>query len=84
MSRITSKSSLLVGIEIIEELVSISKQNLVSDGVNIDLGNIVIRKGDGWEGVSELGPFDAINVGAASDVAPIALLRQLKKDGVLV
>eukprot|EP00951_Prasinocladus_malaysianus_P039981 scaffold454067_cov37-Prasinocladus_malaysianus.AAC.1 len=43
-----------------------------------------VRCADGWEGAGDIGPFDAINVGAAAPTVPPALLRQLRPGGMLV
>lgn len=63
MSRMASPTSIIVGIEIVHELISISRDNLISDSFEDKLitGNVIIQQGDGWKGVSKLGPFDAIN-----------------------
>jgi protein-L-isoaspartate(D-aspartate) O-methyltransferase len=50
----------------------------------LDLGNIITRFGDGWEGWREQAPFDRILVTAAAPGEPTALLAQLKPGGVLV
>ena len=51
-----------------------------------DLGvhNIVARHGDGTEGWPEQAPFDRIIVTAAASEVPLALVEQLKTDGVMV
>jgi len=36
---------------------------------------LIVRHGDGWEGAAELGPFDAIHVGAYAGEPPAALVR---------
>ena len=36
---------------------------------------------DGRLGCPELGPYNAINVGAAAEIVPDALLQQLSPDG---
>ena len=46
--------------------------------------NVTCLVGDGWEGLPELGPFDAINVAAAAATLPDALLEQLRPGGRLV
>lgn len=43
-----------------------------------------ITEGDGRKGYPELGPYDAIHVGAASPETPTALVEQLKKGGRLI
>ena len=51
-----------------------------------DLGidNVTFVVGDGWDGLPNEAPFDAINVAAASDAEPYALERQLADGGRLV
>jgi protein-L-isoaspartate(D-aspartate) O-methyltransferase len=52
-----------------------------------DLGidNVTFVIGDGWEGLPDEAPFDAINVAAATgDAEPYALARQLADGGRLV
>src|ERR1700751_827678 len=46
--------------------------------------NVSVRLGDGYEGWSECGPFDAIVVTAAPEQPPPALIEQLKVGGRLV
>ncbi|MDO6708005.1 protein-L-isoaspartate(D-aspartate) O-methyltransferase [Photobacterium sp. 1_MG-2023] len=50
----------------------------------LDLHNISTKHGDGWQGWSGKGPFDAIIVTAAADIVPPALLAQLAEGGRLV
>lgn len=45
---------------------------------------LVVRAGDGWDGAADLGPFDAIHVGAYASEPPEALVRQLKPGGRMV
>jgi protein-L-isoaspartate(D-aspartate) O-methyltransferase len=52
-----------------------------------DLGidNVTFVVGDGWDGLPDEAPFDAINVAAATgDAEPYALERQLADEGRLV
>jgi protein-L-isoaspartate(D-aspartate) O-methyltransferase len=51
-----------------------------------DLGidNVTFAVGDGWDGLPDEAPFDAINVAAATDAEPYALERQLADGGRLV
>lgn len=86
MARMAPSSSKIIGIEIIEDLVSMSIKNLNEDGFrtgNTD-DRIVVVKGDGWKGIAEFGPFDAINVGAGANRIPDELLLQLNYDGILL
>lgn len=50
----------------------------------LNLHNISIHYGDGWNGWPSRGPFDAIIVTAASPKIPQALMAQLDKGGVMV
>jgi hypothetical protein len=66
-----------------------SKLNLKKDGFLLDEDNdnhckIIVRHGDGWIGIAEHGPYDAINVGAGVLKIPEELINQLKPDGVLL
>lgn len=94
MARLAPISSTIVGIEVVEGLVELSKRNLIGDGFHVTDSiaegtsrphcKIIIRHGDGWEGAADLGPYDAINVGAGARCIPQALIDQLKPDGVLL
>lgn len=50
----------------------------------LDIYNISTKHGDGWQGWSSKGPFDAIIVTAAAASVPDALLHQLADGGRLV
>jgi protein-L-isoaspartate(D-aspartate) O-methyltransferase len=50
----------------------------------LGIGNVTFVVGDGWEGLPEQAPFDAINVAAATDSALAALEQQLADGGRLV
>ena len=45
---------------------------------------LCVTEGDGREGYAQLGPYDAIHVGAASPELPTKLIEQLKPGGRLV
>ncbi|HZE05554.1 MAG TPA: protein-L-isoaspartate(D-aspartate) O-methyltransferase [Solirubrobacteraceae bacterium] len=47
-------------------------------------GNVTCIVGDGWQGLPDRAPFDAINVAAAGDEVPPALVEQLAEGGRLV
>jgi len=66
--------------EIIEELASQAKQRLNRQGVS----NVEIRIGNGYNGWSELAPFNKIIVTAAPDLIPPPLLHQLRPGGKTV
>ncbi|WP_088329855.1 protein-L-isoaspartate(D-aspartate) O-methyltransferase [Lacimicrobium sp. SS2-24] len=51
---------------------------------SLDLHNISMKHGDGWEGWASKGPFDAIIVTAAASHMPSKLLEQLADGGRLI
>jgi protein-L-isoaspartate(D-aspartate) O-methyltransferase len=51
---------------------------------SIDLNNVSMKHGDGWQGWSSKSPFQAIIVTAAPTEVPKALLEQLADGGRLV
>jgi protein-L-isoaspartate(D-aspartate) O-methyltransferase len=46
--------------------------------------NVTCVVGDGWEGLPEHAPFDAVNIAAATETVPPALERQLVLGGRLI
>jgi protein-L-isoaspartate(D-aspartate) O-methyltransferase len=69
------------GIECEPELVARARAALRDAGV----ANVTVRLGDGYRGLPEEAPFDAINVAAAArGIVPPALERQLAEGGRLV
>lgn len=68
-----------VGIDHIPELVEMAKQNIKTARPELlDSERIVLKVGDGRLGVPELGPYNAIHVGAAAPTLPTPLIDQLK------
>lgn len=67
-------------IEIITELAESAKRVLAELGYN----NIFVKTGNGYLGLPEKSPFDAIIVTAAPDVIPPALVEQLAVGGKMV
>ncbi|WP_404403034.1 protein-L-isoaspartate(D-aspartate) O-methyltransferase [Idiomarina seosinensis] len=51
---------------------------------NLDLHNVAMRHGDGWEGWRSKAPFDGIIVTAAATEVPRALVEQLADGGVMI
>ena len=47
-------------------------------------GRVTVTVGDGWAGLPERAPFDAIHVGAAARSVPKALITQLAPGGVMI
>lgn len=71
--------SIAVGIDHISELVEMSKSNIETSNPNlIESERVKLLVGDGRQGYAELGPYDAIHVGAAAPTLPQALVDQLK------
>ena len=50
----------------------------------LDLFNVSMKHGDGWQGWQTKGPFSGIIVTAAAKSLPQALLEQLEDDGALL
>lgn len=50
----------------------------------LDLHNVAMKHGDGWQGWASKAPFDSIIVTAAPTEVPMALLEQLADGGRLV
>ena len=76
----------VVAIDYLEGLTALSAANLGrADADLLQGGRVVcIVTGDGWQGVADAAPFDAIHVGAAAASVPAALVAQLKPDGRMV
>ena len=76
--------SLLAGqvftIERHRQLSAVAEQAITDLGID----NVTFAVGDGWDGLPDEAPFDAINVAAATDSEPFALERQLADSGRLV
>ena len=52
--------------------------------LDLGLGNVAVRHGDGLTGWTERGPYDRILLTGAVDEVPEVLLQQLAKGGVLI
>lgn len=73
-----------VGIDHINELVEVSKENIqTSNPELLESGRVQLLVGDGRKGYAELGPYDAIHVGAAAPTLPQDLVDQLKVSFIL-
>ncbi len=70
----------VVGIERVEGLY----QDSLSFLQDVNAKNVRVLCGDGYDGVSKLGPYDSIIVSCASSRVPRPLLDQLAPGGVLV
>lgn len=67
-------------IEIVPELARRAEDTLKELGY----GNVVVLQGDGWSGLEEEAPFDAILVTASSPGFPPRLLSQLGEEGRMI
>jgi len=67
-------------LELLNEHADRAREVLAASGY----GNVHVRHGNGFSGLSEEAPFDAIIVTAAPDVIPPALIEQLKDGGKMI
>lgn len=67
-------------IEIVEDLAIAARKRLKDLGFT----NVVVKWGDGYHGMSDKAPFDAIMVTAGADSIPQPLIDQLKIGGRLI
>ena len=66
-------------------LVALSVKNVAKDNLQKELGDrIKFERRDGWTGLPDYGPYDAIHVGAAAETIPDALLDQLANGGRMI
>ena len=73
------------GIDAWSELVDFSRANMMKEDSDLfESGTVSLKYGDGWEGLPDAGPFNAIHVGAAAATFPKSLMRQLQVGGVMV
>lgn len=81
-NRIGSK---VFGIDVYRHLVDVTRRNMLrEDGDLLEKGVVHLSVRDGWKGLPEHAPFDAIHVGAAAETLPEALATQLKVGGVMI
>ena len=71
------------------EVFSVERQASLAEGARAVLArlgcnNVAIRVGDGSVGWSEVAPFDAVLVSAATAEVPVALFEQLSEGGRLI
>lgn len=71
---------MVYGVENVEQLVVSARRRLQSLGY----ANIEVAWGNGYQGLSDKAPFDAILVAAASPDVPQVLLEQLKPGGRMI
>jgi len=76
---LAARAEHVVTVECRPTLVDIAKQNLERAGIT----NVTIELGDGANGWSQRGPYDAIVVSGSVPAVPDALLKQLRVGGRL-
>lgn len=87
MALMVGETGLAVGIDHMEQLVSMSLDNVRKEpsiGQLLESGQMILITGDGRQGYTDGGPYDAIHVGAAAPKLPQALVDQLKPGGRLI
>lgn len=85
MAHMVGEEGRVTGLDHIQNLVTLSKNNTEKSNKDLFLNNrLRYVVGDGREGLSEGGPYDAIHVGAAAPHLPKPLLEQLAPGGRLV
>ena len=86
MALMVGEGGKAVGIDHIQELVDTSRTNLTNDAKEslLQSGQITLVVGDGRKGWSQLGPYNAIHVGAAAPTLPQDLVDQLAPGGRMV
>jgi len=80
IAKIIGENGRVITTEIIPELVSLARNNLVKANIN----NVKIFEDDGSNGLSNEAPFDKIIITAACKKFPNPLLDQLKPEGIIV
>lgn len=84
-SSTTLNEGKVYGIDVVPELVEMSRTNIQKeDGDLIDSNTVQVMVRDGWKGYPEGSPYNAIHVGAAAATFPKDLMSQLAVGGVLV
>lgn len=83
MIKIKQNKSRVVAIDIYDNLVRLTENNLKKNGFmnEIKKGKIVVRNKDGWTGHSVYAPYMFIHVGAGADKLPNVLYHQLAING---
>eukprot|EP00124_Ichthyophonus_hoferi_P003090 Ihof_evm6s247 gene=Ihof_evmTU6s247 len=84
MATMVGENGKVYGIDHIPELVQLSIDNTAKEHQHLLNKNVFYQVEDGFKGLPEHGPFDAIHVGAAAPSLPMALVHQLKPLGAMV
>lgn len=80
LSEIVGPKGQVIGLEIKDDLVALGQKNVKK----YNYPNLKILKGNGWQGLLNVAPFDRIIVAAAAETIPAALKEQLQIGGRLV
>lgn len=82
---LVGKSGKVYGVDIFPGLIELTKKNInKADGDLLEDGTVSVQLADGWKGLPDKSPFDAIHVGAAAHDFPKNLMMQLKVGGRLI
>jgi len=85
LARMVKPGGKVYGIDIVPGLVYLSNENANKDEPHmLSSGELSFLVADGWAGLPEKAPFDAIHVGAAAEQLPEKLMQQLKVGGRMV
>ena len=78
LKRMVGGEGTVVGIDTLQELVDLSRQNIEKDDAKLLNGDnrIILQHRDGWKGAPDHAPFNAIHVGAAARELPKPLVEQ--------
>jgi len=80
-----SRAGKVFGIDVRQDLVDMTRKNMErGDGDLLKDGTVDLSLRDGWKGLPEHAPFDAIHVGAAAESLPKILANQLAVGGVMI
>jgi protein-L-isoaspartate(D-aspartate) O-methyltransferase len=80
IARLVGSATKVYTIERLSELADSAKRNLENAGID----NVVVKAGDGSDGLKEKAPFDRIIITAAVPEVPQPLVEQLKVGGRIV
>lgn len=85
MAEMVGKQGRVFGIEHISDLVARARLSALADRKDlVDAKRLQFLTVDGFDGLPDSGPYDAIHVGAAAPHVPTTLVKQLKKGGRMI
>jgi protein-L-isoaspartate(D-aspartate) O-methyltransferase len=77
---LSKMASQVYGVEYLPYAVERAKEAIAA----VDINNIELKQGDGWNGWLEKAPFDVINIACGLDRIPYNLVDQLKVGGRMI